>query len=74
MRFLVYLRAVFDTVDRRILIKAMKKRGIRKGIVGRCIEILREMKCRMRVQGRLGKEFWTGREVRQECPLSPGLI
>ncbi|XP_071572942.1 uncharacterized protein [Temnothorax nylanderi] len=70
----VDLRAAFDSVDRGVLIKAMRERGIREGLVRRTEEILRETKSRVRVGNEIGEEFWTGRGVRQGCPLSPLLF
>ncbi|XP_077259841.1 uncharacterized protein LOC143896126 [Temnothorax americanus] len=40
----VDLKAAFDSVDRGILIKAMRERGIREGLVRRTEEMLRETK------------------------------
>lgn len=40
----VNLKAAFDSVDRGVLIKAMRGRGIRKGLVRRTEEILRKTK------------------------------
>ncbi|XP_011862008.1 PREDICTED: uncharacterized protein LOC105558746 [Vollenhovia emeryi] len=64
------LKAAFDSVDRGILIKAMRERGIREGLISRCEEILAETKSRVRVGEEAGGIFWTGRGVRQGCPLS----
>ncbi|XP_071568694.1 uncharacterized protein [Temnothorax nylanderi] len=52
----------------------MRERGIREGLVRRTEEILRETKSRVRVGNEIGEEFWTGRGVRQGCPLSPLLF
>lgn len=51
----------------------MKERGIRER-VNRCEEILMETKSRVKIGGEIEKEFWTGRGVRQGCPLSPSLF
>lgn len=59
----VDLKVVFDTVNREILIKEMRGRGIREGLVERRGEILRETRNGIRIGGKVGKEFWTGRGV-----------
>lgn len=46
----------------------MRRKGIRKGLVRRMEEVLRET--RSRADGEIGEDFWTARRVRQECPLS----
>lgn len=68
------LRAAFDSVGRRILIKAMRGREVREGLVERCEKMLRETVCRVKVGEKEGEKFWTGRDVRQGCPLSPTLF
>jgi len=72
--FFVDLRAAFDSVDREVLGKAMRERGVREGLVKRCEDMLRETRNRVRVGEGLSEVFWTGRGVRQGCPLSPGLF
>ncbi|XP_011884026.1 PREDICTED: golgin subfamily A member 6-like protein 22, partial [Vollenhovia emeryi] len=66
--------AAYDSVDRGILIEAMRKKGIREGIIERVEEIMRETTSRVRVRGEIGKEFWTARGLRQGCPLSADLF
>lgn len=48
----VDLKAAFDSVDRRVLIKAMRERGIREGLIERLQEVIRATKSKVRV----GKE------------------
>lgn len=36
------LKAAFDSVDRGVLIEAMKAKGVREGLIERCGEVLRE--------------------------------
>jgi len=68
------LKAAFDSIDRDVLFRAMKERGIREGLVRRIEQIMRETKCRVRIGGEIGENFWTARGVRQGCPLSPILF
>lgn len=44
----------------------MRKKGIRKGLVERMEEILRETWCRVKVQGEMEERFWPAKKVRQE--------
>jgi len=70
----VDLKAAFDSVDREVLIVALRGRGISEGLVERIEEVLRETKSRVRVGKELGESFWTAKGVRQGCPLSPLLF
>lgn len=72
--FFVDLRAAFDSVDRGKLIEAMRDRGVREGLIDRCEDMVRETRNRVRVGEMVGESFWTGRGVRQGCPLSPHLF
>ncbi|XP_076660538.1 uncharacterized protein LOC143363894 [Halictus rubicundus] len=72
--FFVDLKAAFDAVDREILVKALRERGVREGLVVRCEEMLRETRSKVMVGGEEGASFWTIRGVRQGCPLSPLLF
>lgn len=67
------LKATFDSVNRVKLIESMRKSKV-KGLVKRCGDVLRKTSFRVKIEKELGKEFWTGREVRQGCPLSPMLF
>jgi len=40
----VDFKAVFHSVDRKVLLEAMRERGIKKGLIKRVEEILRETK------------------------------
>lgn len=47
----VDLKAAFDTVSRKTVVEAMKERGVRKGLVERIEEVLRETRSRVRIGG-----------------------
>lgn len=47
----VDLTAAFDTVSRKTVVEAMKERGVRKGLVERIEEVLRETRSRVRIGG-----------------------
>lgn len=68
------LKAVFDSVDRKVLIETMRERGIREGLIERVEEIMRETGSRVRLGRGMGERFLTGRGMRQGCPLSPLLF
>lgn len=38
----VEMKAVFNSVDREILLEGMRKRAVREGMVARCEEVLKE--------------------------------
>lgn len=65
MVLFVDLRAAFDTVDREILWKTMRERGIREELVRRCEAMLRETRNRVRLGEERSEQFWTGRGVKQ---------
>ncbi|KAM0728548.1 Retrovirus-related Pol polyprotein from type-1 retrotransposable element R2 [Formica fusca] len=47
----VDLKAAFDTVDKEILIRSIRERGVREGLIERIEEVLRETKSRVRIGG-----------------------
>jgi len=57
----VDLKAAFDSVDRGVLIEAMRERGIREGLVKKVEEVMRETRNRVRVGREMGSSFWTER-------------
>lgn len=65
--FFVDLRAAFDSVYRSKLLRALRVREVRKGLVKRCEEVFRESCFRIRVGEELRDEFWMGRGVRVPC-------
>ncbi|KMQ90728.1 axoneme-associated protein [Lasius niger] len=48
------LKAAFDSVDRGILVEAMRERGVREGLVRRCKEVLEE------TVNMVGNKLWSG--------------
>lgn len=50
----INLKAAFDSVDRGILVAAMRERGVRDDLVDRVEELIRETKCSVRIGGQLG--------------------
>lgn len=53
----VDLKAAFDSVDREILMRMMKGRGITDGITKRVVKLLRETRSRVRVGREVGGTF-----------------
>lgn len=52
--FFVNLRTAFDSVDRRLNnIKAMRKKRMRKALVKKCEDVMRETKNKIRRWGKL---------------------
>lgn len=64
------MKAAFDSVDRGVLMKALKGRSIRKGLVERMEEVLRKTMNRVKIGEEEGEIFWTARGVRQKCVMS----
>lgn len=54
------LKAAFDSVDREIVLKAMKEKGIRESLIMKIENVLREM--RSTVGGEVEDSFWTAME------------
>jgi len=59
--FFVDLKAAFDSVDREVLGRAMRERGISEALVGRCEEMVRETRSRVLIGRELSDVLWTGR-------------
>lgn len=57
-------------VDRGVLIKAMKKRGIREGLVERVEEIMRETKSKIRAGESIKENFFQGSETRMSAEFT----
>lgn len=60
----VDLKAALDSVDRGILIRIMRKRGIRKGLIKRVTKVLTETRSTVKVGEEKGNSFWTAKGVR----------
>ena len=72
--FFIDLKAAFDSVDRVVLGKAMRKRGVREGLVERCEEVLRETVCRVRVGDEMGRRVLDSEGSKAGLPLEPELV
>lgn len=71
----VNLRAAFNTVYRVIMVKLLRKRGLKERLVKRRGDLYRETKFKVRAGEELGKKFWTRRgEGETEMPAEPGFI
>lgn len=70
----VDLKAAFDTVNREILIKTLREKGVREELVVRIAQLGVETRSRVRIGNERGECFWTARGVRQGCPISPLLF
>lgn len=53
----VDLKVAFNSVDRAVLVRTMRKRGIREGLTERVEELIRETKSRVRAEGKMGEGF-----------------
>lgn len=58
------LKAAFDSMNRGVLIKAMREREIRERLIGRVEEMVKETKSTVRIEGEIGESFWTTRGIR----------
>lgn len=69
---LVDLRAVFDSVDRRIMRKRLEEEEVSKRLKERIMKIYEETKSVVKIGASYGKR--TAKKVRQRCSLSPLLF
>ena len=67
------LKGAFDKVNRKKLWKIMENVGISKELIKEIRALFEETKCVIRVNGKNAGEFWTGKGLKQGCPLS-GLL
>lgn len=57
----VELKSAFDSVNREVLLKTMRQRGIREGLVERVVKVMREMRSRVMVGGEVEEGFYIAR-------------
>lgn len=53
----VELKSAFDSVNREVLLKTMRQRGIREGLVERVVKVMREMRSRVMMRGEVEEGF-----------------
>lgn len=70
----VDLKAAFDSVDKGVLVEAMREKRIRAGLVERVDEALKEIRSRVGIGGKAGEDFWTVKVMKQGCPSGPLLF
>lgn len=68
------MKTAFALVNRDILLKNMRSIEVREGLVVKCEKMLKETVTTLKVRNKEGRKFWTGRKMRQKCPLSPRLF
>lgn len=70
----VDLKAAFDLVDRKQLVKTMREMRDKKIFKIRCEKVLTKIKGRIRVGEKEDERFLTTGKVRQKCPVSPCIL
>jgi len=70
----VDLKAAFDSVDRGIMYKAMRERGIREGLIERVREVLRETTSRVKAGGGVRRKFLDSKRIKTRMPDEPDNI
>lgn len=68
MAIFVDLRSAFDTISRKVVLNAMRSRGMREKLMEKVGEILRKTRSKVRIGEREVECFETARGVRQGCP------
>lgn len=61
MALFVELKSAFDSVNREVLLKTMRQRGIREELVERVVKVMREMRSRVMVGGEVEEGFYIAR-------------
>lgn len=69
----VDLKAAFDTVDREVLIRMLRDRGLREGLTERIEEILRETKSRVKI-GEDERRILARKRIETRMPIKPNII
>lgn len=72
--FFANLKAAFDKVNRQMLWQKMRKYGINGKLIKVIENIYQETTCRIKVGVKSTRKFWTGKGLRQGCPMSPLLF
>ena len=72
--FFADMKAAFDKVNRKQMVEAMEKMEIEPNLRRRIAEIYEETRNVIKIGEERSQEFWTGRGLRQGCPLSPALF
>jgi len=68
------MKAAFDNMDRKILWKDLRKKGIYRQLIGRIEKIYEDMEIVIRMREGYTEEFKTRKGVRQGCVMSPILF
>lgn len=70
LAFFVDFKAVFDSIDRNILQKALEEKGgVSRELRERLREVYEETICKVKVEGEIGEAFQTAKRVRQGCSV-----
>ena len=70
----VDFKAALESVNRRVLWKGMRERGVNEGLIEKIKAIFVKTRIRVRIGEQEGDISWTGRGLRQGCPFSPLLF
>lgn len=62
VKMFVDMKAVFDSVDRGKVVRAMREKGVREGLAIRCEKVLRKAKGRVRCERERGKGILDGKK------------
>jgi len=68
------LKAAFDNVDRELLWKEMRSKGINEQLLGRIEKIYEDAEVMVRIRQGYTEGFKTRKGVRQGCVMSPILF